>query len=140
MKALSIKQPWLYCITDLDKRVENRTWKPPDWIIGKRIALHASKKMDDSGGKSAASALAGLDLSTVVDMPMGAIVATAVVRGWVDIDGNSSHPDMLQYEDDEWFFGFYGWILDDIRKVSPGPASCRGALGLWNVSPSILAT
>jgi hypothetical protein len=24
MKTLSIKQPWLYCITDLDKRIENR--------------------------------------------------------------------------------------------------------------------
>lgn len=135
MKALSIKQPWLYCITDLDKRVENRTWKPPNWIIGERIALHASKSFDKLGAPTACE-LSKIDLFNI-EMPFGAIVATAIVRGWVNEDGFVSHPLMKSYMDDKWFFGPFGWILDDIRKVSPGPLVCTGALGLWDVNPKI---
>ena len=119
MRALSIKQPWLYCITDLDKRVENRTWKPPDWIIGQRIALHSSKKMGDL---VAASDIAGFKLSTVAnDMPLGAIVATARVDGWID------------FLDSKWFSGPVGWILSDVVKLHE-PVPHRGRLGLWEVS------
>lgn len=145
MRALSIKQPWLYCITDLDKYVENRTWTPPNWIVGKRIALHASKKMDDLMSKRAASELAGFKLSTVVDdMPLGAIVATAVLQGYIvtrksgramnvhvgDID--DYHPSL-----DKWFFGPVGWVLKDIQKLAE-PIPHRGQLGLWDVDPAIL--
>lgn len=145
MKALSIKQPWLYCITDLDKRIENRTWKPPAWIIGERIALHSSKTMDDLMGKRAASQLAGFKLSTVVDaMHLGAIVATAVVSGFIwrtpDGDGVTDGEKFFSniefeslYPGSKWFVGPYGWLLNDVRKT-PGPIYCRGALGLWNVT------
>ena len=73
MKALSIKQPWLYCITDLDKRIENRTWKPPGWVVGQRIALHASKGFDERGGP-AAGELSGIHLFEL-ELPKGAVVA-----------------------------------------------------------------
>jgi hypothetical protein len=123
MKALSIQQPWLYAITDLDKRVENRTWKPPWWIIGRRIALHASK-IDDRAGYVIIRDIANVDVPP--DLPRGCIVATAKVLGWID------------ESNDKWFFGPYGWILDDINKISPGPVFCRGALGLWDVTPEYL--
>ena len=129
MKALSIRQPWLYCITDLDKRVENRTWAPPDWIIGQCIYLHASKRMDDLIGKRAASELAGFKLSTVVDsMPLGGIVATARVDGWFSKQKMPNHPLFRS----KWFFGPIGWILSDIRQL-PEFVPHRGQLGLWDV-------
>lgn len=135
MKALSIKQPWLYCITDLDKRIENRTWKPPDWIVGRRIALHASKALDHDG-KRVASELAGFKLSTVVDMPFGAIVATAVVLGWVDEWGHASHTLLPRHRNSKWFFGPFGWVLDDIQKLS-APIFCSGKLGLWEAPTAV---
>jgi hypothetical protein len=136
MKALSIKQPWLYCITDLDKRVENRTWEAPGWIIGQRIALHASKTLDHEG-KRAASELAGFKLSTVVDdMPFGAIVATAVVLGWVHQQGDASHLLLSRHRNSKWFFGPFGWVLDDVRKLAV-PVPCSGRLGLWDAPTAV---
>jgi len=41
MKALTLYPEWLYAILYLNKRVENRPWKPRKSIAGKLIALHA---------------------------------------------------------------------------------------------------
>lgn len=129
MKALSIKQPWLYCITDLDKRVENRTWDPPRGVIRTRIALHASKKKDDIWR---ASEIAGFKLQAS-NMPVGAIVATAIVRGWC----HSQRRGKLDGCQLKWFVGPYGWILEDVRKLAR-PVECRGYLKLWDVPEDVV--
>lgn len=124
MKALSIKQPWLWAILEQGKRIENREWRPPTWIIGQRIALHASKGLDREGAAACAH-IAGVDLPGVADVPRGAIVATAVITGCVT------------ESQDKWFFGTYGWVLDLVWEL-PAPVACRGALGLWNVPADLL--
>jgi len=48
--ALTLWPEWVITITHLGKRVENRTRKPPQKLIGKRVALHASKTL--GGGNS----------------------------------------------------------------------------------------
>lgn len=123
MIALSLQQPWLYAITDLDKRIENRTWKLSHLVIGQRIALHASLK-DDQLGYSEILRIAGVQVPA--DLPRGCIVATAIVGGNVIAS------------DDKWFFGPYGWLLTDIRKLSE-PVYCKGDLGLWTVPAGVLA-
>ena len=131
MKALTIKQPWLYAITDLDKRIENRTWRPPDFVIGQTIALHASKA-DDPNGYSAIQKVKRIALPAA--LPRGAIVATARVVGWLHEDNHfqlgETDPDDIDLS--EWFFGPFGWILKDVQKL-PQPIPFRGALGLWDV-------
>ena len=123
MKALSLKQHWLYAITDLDKRIENRSWPPPAHIIGRRIALHASKTIDrDSNDAILQIAGVGVPFNT----PRGAIVATVVIAGYHESGGYY----------DKWFFGDYGWILDDVL-VLPEPQPCNGMLGLWKVPDDI---
>lgn len=130
MKALSIKQPWLYCITDLvenPKRIENRTWKPRASMIGETIALHASKGTSQidfyTAGEMAWEQFDAIDHDC--PMPRGAIVATAKIVSVVTIS------------DDFWFAGPFGWVLDDVERI-PDPIPCRGALGLWTVPPSVL--
>lgn len=165
MHALSIRQPWLYCITDLPassaKRVENRTWSPPTAVWGQRIALHASGKMDSAAGCIAASSMAEVRLSRYADeMPLGAVVATAVVAGVMafdkavplryvrdskvgstDVNGRRVYvaiaPDYLsalsraeQACHARWFVGPVGWILADVEKL-PEPVTASGKLGLW---------
>ncbi len=125
LKALSLKQHWLYAITDLDKRIENRSWPPWLDIIGERIALHASKKLDINS-KAEIYRISGI---TVPDhTPQGVIVATAVIRGYVESGGSS----------DKWFFGDYGWILESVIKLDT-PLKCKGMLGLWDVPHDIEA-
>ena len=137
MKALSLKQPWLWAITDLDKRIENRTWKPNYNAIGKRIALHASKK-DDPKGENAIFHISGAELPPE-DVPRGAIVATAKVIGWIDDAGFGDVPSpcLGHLVDNKWFFGPIGWILEDVQKLDE-PIPCRGALGLWEVPEEIV--
>ena len=136
MKALSLKQPWLYAITCMDKRIENRTWKPPQQVIGQRIALHASKK-DDPLGYSAIAKIAGIEIDG--DLPRGAIVGTVRVVGWLNDDGLGDVPTpcLGHLVDDDWFFGPIGWILDDVQLLDE-PIPARGSLGLWDVPEELL--
>ena len=46
MRALTILQPWALCILDFGKMVENRTWRPPESLLGQRFAIHAGKVPD----------------------------------------------------------------------------------------------
>lgn len=133
MKALSIKQPWLWAITDLDKQVENRTWKPFSSNIGQRICLHASKA-DDRSGVPAIRQISGVDVPD--GLPRGAIVAIATLAGWISETGISPAYDHLK--SDKWFFGPIGWVLEDIQKLD-NPIPCRGALGLWDIPQGIMA-
>jgi len=132
MKTLSIKQPWLYAITHLDKRIENRTWSPPQKLLGQTIALHASAR-DDPFGYDGIFEIAGVRVEH--DLPRSVIVATAKVVGWINEKGNGFclSPCLGSLLDDKWFFGPIGWILDDV-KLFDQPVPARGALGLWSWS------
>lgn len=46
LRALTLWRPWDECIVMGPKDIENRTWKPPQSIIGKFIAIHAGQKYD----------------------------------------------------------------------------------------------
>lgn len=41
MKALTVWQPWATLIAIGAKPYEFRSWSPPRWLIGQRIAIHA---------------------------------------------------------------------------------------------------
>lgn len=137
MRALTIKQPWGWAITNGTKRVENRTWKPPFHIIGQRIAIHASARIEKAELLAYTELGAWLE-PTVNTLPVGCIVGTAIVVGYVvvnDMGGvvvQSKGAQGYSPYSDPWFFGPVGWLLDDVRKVAP--VTCKGALGLWDVS------
>jgi hypothetical protein len=40
--------------------------------------------------------------------------------------------------DEEWFFGPYGWILENVVALRE-PVPCKGAQGLWTVPPDAAA-
>jgi len=89
MKALSVRQPWAWAICH-GRDVENRPWAPPENVLGKFIAIHASSTIRSQ--KAETSDLVWLD-STIneqrrkIDIPVakcmtrGAIVAIVKVRG-----------------------------------------------------------
>ncbi len=141
MKALTIKQPWAWAITNGTKRVENRTWRPLFDIVGQRIAIHSSARIDKAE-LLAYTALGAWLEPTVNALPTGSIVGTAIVAGYSVMEGNritqqSKGTQGYNPRADPWFCGPVGWLLEDVRKVEPIP--CKGALGLWDVPPAILA-
>ena len=123
-------RPWTWAIVRGFKRIENRTWKPPASIVGQRIALHSGKKYDKESEAfimDAISAIGGLP----IDAEDEGIVGTAVVRGFLTNPSEIQDPEQAQ-----WYFGPYGWVLDDARPLAE-PVPCRGALGLWTVPADI---
>jgi hypothetical protein len=133
VRALSFSQPWLWAVLFAAKRVENRSWPPPIDAIGTRIALHAAKSWDPDGTPfirrelvNQPEILAGMP-NARRNYPAGALVGTAV------IDRVVTEPRRLPTEQQGWFFGPYGWILNDVR-ILRAPLCCNGALGLWRLS------
>jgi hypothetical protein len=125
MKALSIKQPWVYAILHEGKDVENRTWtsKHRGWI-----ALHASGKPMPATDDDFPGRLRCPDLKSLV---YSAICGVARI---VDITPKSRSKWFYRYEDGTTN---YGWVFADVTALKT-PIPCKGALGLWAVPHNVL--
>lgn len=150
MDALTLKHPWAFCICELGKRVENRSYPPPDQLIGNWLAIHGGKVptskrevrevldtarhvrskfwMDYIRGDDAADEhfLAKIFRFTGV---------VAVCRVKVVLSADSEDP---WYEGPEVDGSFnYGWVLSDL-VVLPEPVPCRGQRRLWPLPDDVL--
>ena len=124
MRALTILQPWALCILDFGKMVENRSWRPPDSLLGQRFAIHAGKVPDLPAYEGLLKE--GYPLPLLSAMPFGAVVGVATLDR------------VVTALDDPWFCGPVGWRLRDVRGL-PTPVPCRGAQGLWTLPPEVEA-
>lgn len=111
LRALSIRQPYCENILHDGKSVENRTW--PTKFRG-RFLIHASKKFE--GYREPGT-----------DYPMGGIVGMAEIT------------DCITAMDDPWFYGPYGFLLENIIELPLIP--CKGALSFFkpDLKPGIAA-
>lgn len=130
MYALTLWQPWAEIIALGWKLVENRTWAPPYGVIGERIAIHAGKRWSRDAA-DAISTLTG-EWFPRESVDLGAIIATAVVRGVAR--GVREVPDADQ---GRWWSGPVGWVLGDVRRITP--VLCGGRQRLWRVPEEALA-
>lgn len=139
MKALTLHAPWAWAIAYARKRVENRTWKPPQWIVGQRIAIHAGRSLGDAESQEICrDMIEEAGIAPPLAWPRSLIVCTAVVAGFVNDEGLSSGAHELSAENAAWYCGPVGWLLRDVQLVEP--VVCKGTLGLWDLSPSIAAS
>jgi hypothetical protein len=134
MKALSVRAPFWWAILHLGKDIENRDW--PTRFRG-TVYIHASKwwstpgVIDDwdsvaacykaAGGASFDPGITFRDIKNAG----GCIVGSVEI---VDCVSESSSP---------WFFGEYGFVLDNPRAL-PKPIPCRGALGFFDVPDGLI--
>lgn len=138
--ALTLIQPWAWCVAHAGKLVENRTWKPPAHLIGGYLAIHAGKKLDRETILELRED--GVDVPATVEL--GAIVAVARVAGWVKDNGAfidsrrevTARAGVSQARAEEiirsrWWAGPIGWVLEDVVAIDPVPA--LGSQGLWTV-------
>ena len=142
MKAITLWQPWASFIAIGVKPYEIRDWKPPRWLIGKRIAIHAAKKRVATDEVKWAAGWGATDL------PLGAVVCTAILSGAYQCGAVISRvppavrivdevigsapadyvivDDLGDYSERRW-----AWHLTDIEPLIPAkPAS--GSQGFWN--------
>lgn len=135
IKAITLHAPWAWAIAHAGKRIENRTWRPPHWIIGQRIAIHAGANLGDAPSKQACKDMI-LDAGYVPpsDWPRSLVLCTAVIAGYID-DQSLDRGVQLSEVDAHWYCGPVGWQLQDVQLVEPVP--CKGALGLWTLPRSV---
>lgn len=136
MKAISLWRPWPWTFFHAGKRFENRTWKPPESIIGELVAMHAAKKydadteMDMRGGRFGKHAMI---------VPPG---ASAHPTGIVGVFRVTGYIDLEQFEgviDSPWAFGPVCWTVSDVVQLDQ-PIPYRGRQGLWNLEDDLAAT
>lgn len=122
MKALSINQPWAWLIVNGHKGVENRDW---DTNFRGEFYIHAGKKYDDSVAGFLAQKFPHIILPPKSEIPMGGIVGTARLINVV----HEKYYDLLADKDKPWFFGSFGFILDEQKPCDLMP--CKGQLGFF---------
>ena len=135
MKALTLRHPWPWAVCYFGKDLENRVWRPSQLRLGDRLAIHAGKMpslteiREAFAGMDAMGAIAHVrDIPTLEQLRRQESAIVAVVKF-----GGATASDVSP-----WFCGPYGWRLYDL-VVLPEPVKCRGARGLWDVPPDVLA-
>ena len=122
MKALTVKQPWVYGILHAGKDVENRSWRTHfrGWL-----AIHAGAVIVRDAtfpGRLVVPERDELEVSAVLG-----VVRLADVR---------------EKSRSRWFYRpqrgetNLAWVLEDAYSIRE-PIPCKGSLGLWNLSPRV---
>lgn len=147
--GLTVRSPWAELIARGIKTIENRSWPPYDFMLGRRLAIHASPTWDQMG----ADYIRANHPRFAIDPPLQSeckygVVAVAHLVGWVqrtesgpprvvkmlpghdfgraeDVHGHSI--------DWRWFHGAeYGWVLRDVVRIEP--VACAGRQKVWALS------
>lgn len=138
MKALPLWQPWATLVAIGAKRVETRHWKAPAFLVGQRIAIHATKTrremwicLEEPFARRLGDA----------DMWFGAVIATAVLDRCTLMTAESVAA-LQEADPDEFAFGLYepgrfAWVLRDVESVDP-PVPFRGSQGVFEVPDALL--
>ncbi|NTI27624.1 ASCH domain-containing protein [Rhizobium rhizogenes] len=123
--ALSIRQPWAFCIVRAGKDIENRDWKT---TLRGPICIHAAKGMTREEYEDCLVTVhhvslmhpfpSGQIFPAFDQLQRGGIVGTAEIVGCVS---DSVSP---------WFFGKYGFVLANAQTVEFIPV--KGQLGFFD--------
>ncbi|RKQ95447.1 ASCH domain-containing protein [Maricaulis maris] len=115
MKALSIRQPWVWAILHAGKDVENRSWSTRYRGL---VALHAAKSVDKTAHHAFLEQGHPLPGSEAGSAWLGAYVGTARLV------------DVVTQSDSRWWQGPYGFVLSDVVAFDT-PIPATGRLGLF---------
>lgn len=156
MKAISLHQPWASLIMCGAKRVETRSWRPPEALIGQRIAIHAAKRIDDCVLDHPFSDYIA---DPVRDAPQGVVLGSVVIEGAWHMD-HPADAKMIAHEyhrldvprkgapvwDEEatahelafgdFTVGRWAWGLAEVRQLDK-PLPLRGRQRVFDIGAEI---
>jgi hypothetical protein len=140
MRCLPLWQPWASLVAVEAKRIETRHWPAPSWLIGHRIAIHATKTKREMRlvyeSPFADRLMAAVATGTLAEvdghLPFGAIVCTAVIDRCSAMT-EASVAELREREPDEYAFGLYrpgrfAMVLRDVERLAI-PVPFRGRQG-----------
>lgn len=123
-------------------------------MLGAHIAVHAGTKYDAEAFVDLHERRIGGFVPPLSSESPAGIVGVARILGWLDTSGarprvhapevapaGVDHAELVRrlwlLEEDPWWAGPCGWLLDEVTPIEPVP--CRGALGLWRVPEDVAA-
>ena len=161
LPALTLWPEWAFAIAHLGKRVENRVWEPPRWLVGKWLAIHAGAHIGGRPGRVAVlegleavrdeAARAGVNvrpplvpaageqLDLVVERPSGDVTLTVATRAIVCL-ARLSHVERVNVgplSRPPWVVGPVCWRFDQVIPIEP--VAIGGRQGVWDVPRPQLA-
>jgi hypothetical protein len=122
MQALSIMQPWAWLIVHGHKPVENRKWVTQ---YRGQFLVHAGLKFDQAGYDVVRECCPEIEMPRPEDFPKGGIVGVASIV------------DCVSRMNSSWFYGPFGFVLEDARPLPLVPF--KGQLGFFHVPDHCLA-
>jgi hypothetical protein len=136
MYALSLSQPWAWCVVHGPKRIENRSSQGlathARTLVGQPIMIHAAKSWDAVGAQMIRSE--GLAMPMQVGLPAGAVIGVATITNIFPFDRGIGVYDAGDYRlpDDQkiWTFGPWCFALEDVRPIAK-PVPTRGMPMFW---------
>ncbi len=144
LPALSVWQPWASLLAFRVKRYETRSWAPSPSLIGRQLAICASKTtqgMDSFAGEEdgpESLRVQGLRVlrQTGVDLhhlPLGMVVGVGVLAEVVPTQGDG-RPSITPLEESlgDWSAGRTAWRLDDVHALDQ-PIPVLGRQGLFTL-------
>ena len=142
MRCLSLTQPWAWSMMHGPKLVENRTWPCPEHMIGVPFAMHASAKWDAHGYEFllANNVLAperGSHLyakSAIIGMQT---ILRCLSRETYDLVDERVRREVLPIEQEVFFFGPFGFVMDHVQRRPITPIPIPGALGFFTLPDDI---
>lgn len=125
IKVLSIRQPWAWLIVQNYKPVENRSWNTKH---RGEFYIHASQGMTKQEYYEVQGFVLpmGIDLPPIESIERGGIVGKADLINTV----HERESGLLADKDKPWFFGEYGFVLDNAQALPFMPL--KGRLGFFN--------
>ena len=143
--GLTLIRPWPTAVIHLGKQTENRTWKPPAYLLGQDIYIHAGLTWDHLAVDFIELAVGKRPQTG--DCPLGVIVGVVRLAGilqkldiggytWKPAPGVSSKWLRHIARTSPWFVGPVGWVFDNVRPLSK-PVACTGAQKLWTVPDEV---
>jgi hypothetical protein len=152
--AITVHQPYAWALAAGHKPVENRTWRPPLWMVGRLIGIHAGKLIDGDayhglrwgeGGLPERPGAKALTLGAFIGVArlVGVVFERKLDGAWPNyhrLNGASKAildplPLDLQARIRPWWRGPWGWLLEE-AVLLPEPIPMRGQQGLWRISGS----
>lgn len=120
--ALSVRQPWAFCLAAGWKPVENRSWRGGNPGLSYRgpFAIHASSGMTRAEYEDCAELCVdlGFNLPPPAALERGGIVGVATIV------------DVVTEMESGWFFGPKGLVIADARSIDFIPVG--GRLGFFD--------
>jgi hypothetical protein len=150
MKALTMTQPWASLVAIGENTIETRAWSTRH---RGPLAIHAAKGFPADARRLCRqspyrAALARHGYASADDLPLGSVIAVAVLADVLEFDRDSlrkvrdgARRGLLpehEAEFGDFSPGRFGFVLHDVRRLA-APIPVRGMLGLWTLPADVEA-